>query len=77
MSWKKAMKVKVKELLIMTRLRHIFIIKNRHDNVYCLATKWVKGSFYICATSALPSMPFTVAIKECQPSLWFSNKRKK
>ena len=34
LSWTKAMKVKIQALLIMTRLRHIFITENRHDNVW-------------------------------------------
>ena len=34
LSWTKAMKVKIQALLIMTRLRYIFITENRHDNVW-------------------------------------------
>ena len=34
LSWTKAMKVEIQELLIMTHLLCIFIIENRHDNVW-------------------------------------------
>ena len=75
LSWTKAMKVKIQALLIMTRLRVIFLSLKIVMTMFGNKMGW--GSFYICAASALPSMPFTVAIKECQPSLWFSYKRKK